>query len=354
MLHKNKKNVWNAIFFLFIVGVTFYLLLKDQELPLIFDSIRRTNIVYLLFGIVAVIFFVCCEAVIIHYLMIKLQSPLGLRRCMKYSFIGFFFACITPCSTGGQPAQLYYMKKDKANLGIASLMLLEVTIAYKATLIFLGILMVTIKKKFVFHYLGKYIGLLYFGIVMNIIVVLGLALLLYHSKALRKLVDKLISFLASINIIKDRTVMLEKADAAFSKYDEGAKFLKGQKKIKAVVFIITLVQRIALFLVTYLVYRAFGLSTYGVVEIIALQSVISIAVDMLPLPGGIGASENLFLIIFKKIFGNNLIMPGMLLSRGISYYGLLIISAVITIVVQIRCSYRITRAVKGVNCNGKF
>lgn len=115
---------------------------------------------------------------------------------------------------------------------------------------------------------------------------------------------------------------------------------KNDKKIMVIVFLATLLQRIALFSVTYFVYRAFGLFEYGVVDIIALQSIISIAVDMLPLPGGIGVSENLFLIIFKKIFKGSLIMPGMLLSRGISYYGLLIISAVVTLVVQIRYSYR--------------
>ena len=111
-----------------------------------------------------------------------------------------------------------------------------------------------------------------------------------------------------------------------------------------IVFLITFVQRIAMFLVTYFVYRSFGLSEYGVVDIVALQSAISIAVDMLPLPGGIGVSENLFLIIFRKIFKGSLIMPGMLLSRGISYYGLLIISAIIMIVVQIRYNYRTNKA----------
>lgn len=354
MLKNNKKNICNAIFFLFIVGITFYLLLKDQEIPLIVDSMRRANIVYLLLGIVAVIFFVCSESVIIHYLMIKLRSPLSLRRCIKYSFIGFFFSSITPCSTGGQPAQLYYMKKDKANLGIATLMLLEVTIAFKAILIFLGILMLTIKREFVFHYLGKYMALFYFGIILNIVVVFWLNMLLFHTKTVHKLVNKLISFLVSINIIKDKEAVLEKAQVAFSKYNEGAVVLKRQKKIRVVVFIMTFVQRLALFLVTYFVYRAFGLSKYGVVEVVALQSVISIAVDMLPLPGGIGVSENLFLVIFRKIFGKNLIIPGMLLSRGISYYGLLLISAVITIVVQIRYSYRVARTVKHVNCNDEF
>ncbi len=339
MLKINKKNICNTIFFLFIVGITFYLLLKDQEIPLIVTSIRRANIIYLLLGLVAVIFFVCCESVIICFMMRKLHSPLGIISCIKYSFIGFFFSCITPSATGGQPAQLYYMKQDKADLGVATLVLLEVTIAYKSILIFLGLLVLTIKKRFVFHYLGKNIFFLYFGIIINIVVVLWLAMLLFHTKTVRKLVYKMITVLTSLNIIKNRENTLEKSDVAFSRYNEGAIFLKKHKKIMVIVFLITLVQRIALFSVTYFVYRAFGLYEFGVVDIIALQSIISIAVDMLPLPGGIGASENMFLIIFKKIFKGPLIMPGMLLSRGISYYGLLIISAVVTIVVQIRYSY---------------
>lgn len=340
MLKVNKKNIFNTIFFLLIVGITFYLLLKDQEIPLIVDSIRRANIVYLLLGFAAVIVFVYCEAVIIYYMMKKLHNPLGIISCIKYSFIGFFFSCITPGATGGQPAQLYYMKQDKANLGVATLVLLEVTIAYKSILIFIGMLVLTIKKRFVFHYLGKNIFFLYFGVITNIVVVFGLAMLIFHTKTVRKLVIKLISFLTSINIIKDKENTIEKANVAFSRYNEGALFLKKHKKIMAIVFLITLVQRIALFSVTYYVYRAFGLSEYGIVDIVVLQSIISIAVDMLPLPGGIGISENLFLIIFKKIFKGSLIIPGMLLSRGISYYGLLIISAVVTIVVQIRYSYR--------------
>lgn len=339
MLKINKKNIYNTIFFLFIVGITFYLLLKDQEIPLIVTSIRRANIIYLLLGLAAVIFFVFCETVIIYYMMKKLHSPLGIISCIKYSFIGFFFSCITPSATGGQPAQLYYMKQDKADLGVATLVLLEVTIAYKSILIFLGVLVLTIKKRFIFYYLGKNIFFLYFGIIMNIVVVLWLAMLLFHTKTVRKLVYRLIMALTSLNIIKNRENTLDKADIAFSRYNEGAIFLKKHKKIMVIVFLITLVQRIALFSVTYFVYRAFGLFEFGVVDIIALQSIISIAVDMLPLPGGIGASENMFLIIFKKIFKGSLIMPGMLLSRGISYYGLLIISAVVTIVVQIRYSY---------------
>ena len=52
---------------------------------------------------------------------------------------------------------------------------------------------------------------------------------------------------------------------------------------------------------------------------------------MLPLPGGMGISENLFLDIFLPIFGEDFVLPGMMVSRGISYYTQLLISGVMTI-----------------------
>lgn len=48
--------------------------------------------------------------------------------------------------------------------------------------------------------------------------------------------------------------------------------------------------------------------------------------------GGMGISEKLFLVIFAPIFGTGLLLPGMILSRGLGYYTELLVSAVLTIV----------------------
>ena len=55
---------------------------------------------------------------------------------------------------------------------------------------------------------------------------------------------------------------------------------------------------------------------------------------MLPLPGGMGICETLFLNIFSPVFGG-LLLPGMVLSRGLGYYGELLISAAFTVVAQL-------------------
>ena len=47
-----------------------------------------------------------------------------------------------------------------------------------------------------------------------------------------------------------------------------------------------------------------------------------------------GISETLFLTIFAPVFGT-LLLPGMVLCRGLGYYGELLISALFTIVAQL-------------------
>ena len=115
-------------------------------------------------------------------------------------------------------------------------------------------------------------------------------------------------------------------------YRATAVYLKDHVKVLIEVFGITVFQRFALFAATWFVYRAFGLSGTSAVVIVILQGTIAVAVDMLPLPGGMGISEQLFLRIFLPIFGSQLLLPGMILSRGLGYYTELFISAIFTIV----------------------
>ncbi len=50
---------------------------------------------------------------------------------------------------------------------------------------------------------------------------------------------------------------------------------------------------------------------------------------MLPLPGGMGVSEALFAKAFGTVFGG-LVLPGMVLSRGIGHYFQLILCGCVT------------------------
>ena len=89
-----------------------------------------------------------------------------------------------------------------------------------------------------------------------------------------------------------------------------------------------------MFSVVWFTYLAFGLSGESAVTVVLLQAMISVAVDMLPLPGGMGISETLFTAFFTPVFGPELVLPGMIVCRGISYYTQLLISGIMTGVAQ--------------------
>ena len=114
------------------------------------------------------------------------------------------------------------------------------------------------------------------------------------------------------------------------RYRSVADYLRKNKRVIINVLLITFIQRIMWFYITYLIYLSFSLQGVDPVTITTLQGMISVSVDMLPLPGGMGISEKLFLSISQPVCGKNFVLPVMVVSRGISYYTQLIISAIMT------------------------
>lgn len=286
---------------------------------------------YLLLGIGFVIIFVCSESVIIYRLMCTVKFRISMLLCLKYSFIGFFFSAVTPSATGGQPMQIYYMKRDGIDVATSSVVLIIITIVYKLVLMLLSVVFGIAEFSYIADKLGNIWILILFGMLANIMFVAFLLVAIYKQSFAVKTVGKLILWLGKMHIIKNRDKSLKKALCALKKYDKSAGYIKDNRMMLLEVFVITTIQRLAMFSVTYLVYKAFGLEGHSFLQIVALQTLIALAADSLPLPGGIGATESSFLILYKDIFGKHLILPGMLLSRGISYYALIFMSAVVTL-----------------------
>lgn len=72
---------------------------------------------------------------------------------LLFSSVGFFFSCITPSASGGQPAQVYYMKKEDIPIPISTMVLLIITIIYKMVLVLLGVALVILGRDL---YIGIY------------------------------------------------------------------------------------------------------------------------------------------------------------------------------------------------------
>lgn len=331
---EKKKAVLNLVFLTAVFSLTMYMVLKGKDIGDILYHIREADNGYLILACICVVLFILGESVIIYYMMRSLGAKVKKLHCALYSFVGFFFSCITPSATGGQPMQIYYMKKDKLPVPVTTLVLMIITITYKAVLVIIGLAIWLFGGDFIVRYLGELSWVFYLGLALNVLCVALMLVLVFAPGLAKWMMVKGNAFLEHFRILKPKNSRLKKLEASMDQYHETAAFWAKHKGIILNVLLITMVQRILLFTVTYWVYRALGFHTYDIFTITVLQAVISVSVDMLPLPGGMGISETLYMAIFVPVFGE-LLVPSMLLSRGIAYYGQLLLSAVMTCVAHL-------------------
>ena len=140
-----------------------------------------------------------------------------------------------------------------------------------------------------------------------------------------------------MRIIRNRRKALLKYENQFKDYNSSAEYIKNNPMVNVKVFFVCLIQRIALFSIAYFVYKSFNIQgDASFFDLLAIQVAVAMAVDSLPLPGGVGAAEAFTLQLFTAVYGAGLVNTATLLTRGISYYLCLLISGVFFITNHIR------------------
>ena len=333
---KTRKNIFNGLFLVALIVFTVWAVFKDQDLGKIITLVSDIHPIFLIIGFTLVIVYVCSESVIIKYLLHTVHIKAPMHNCIRYSFVGFFYSCITPSATGGQPMQIYYMKKQKIDIPTATIILMLVTIEYKFVLVFVGLAAVIFGQSLLQCLSPDVLFFLYLGIGLNVFCVVFMSLLVFKPGSAKFLIIKGFNLLKKLHLMKEKNNRAQRLEDSMEIYKEASVYLKANKKAILITTLISFVQRFFLFFITYVVYRSFGLHEVNAFTITILQSVISISVDMLPLPGGMGISEYLYMRIFTPIFkSSTAASASMLVSRGFSYYVLVIVSGIISFITHL-------------------
>ena len=333
-----KKRALQIALFLVIMFLTFYALFSGRDLSEIGRAIRGMSLWYLAPAIALAVFFVSAEGFMIWYLLRAMKAQKdgykasSLQRCIQYSFIGFFYSGITPSATGGQPVQLYYMNKDGNRGSDSTVVLMTVAVAYKFVLVVMGLGILLFWLNPLRQELGSYFPLYLLGLALNVILVVLILGVMLFPKVILKPALLFEGFFIRLKIWKPSDKREEKINAFIDSYQQAVAWLKGHKGSLLVVIFVTFLQRCSVFVLTYMVYLGFGLEGASAMTVILLQAAVYIAVDMLPLPGAQGITELMYQAVFVHVFTGTYLIPSMLVSRGINFYFLLIVSLVIVLV----------------------
>ena len=316
-MQKKTKLIGNIIFMLLLLGATMYLLLKDQDLPEIRRLLRGASGSMILFAVLCAVMYLILESTSLIVILRSLGERMHFFPSLRYSFIGFLFNALTPSASGGQPMMVLYMKADGINMGASSVAMLFWTIIYKIALVIVEAIVVLFYHPFMVKTLGHYQWLFWVGMAVNVVSIVLYGIIVFSKNGARYIVRFATWLLHKVRLVKRRERLEKKLDHMLEAYEEGALYMRTHWGTAGIVLVITLAQRLVYFLVTWFIYLALGLSGSTVIEVIILQSFISVCIDILPVPGGVGANEGFSVVMFRTIMQNQYVYPAMLLSRGV-------------------------------------
>ena len=326
----DRKNKYQIVLFASVMLLTFYAVFQKKDLFGIWNAIIRMELGNFIIAISLGLFFVSAEGITIWYLLVSLGNKCSIWRCIKYSFIGFFYSGITPSATGGQPVQLYYMKRDGYKTSDSSVILMTVALAYKLVLVLIGVCLFFLWYRHLKYFMKDYIILYFVGLFLNFIVVLAIFVAMRFPNILIRIAYAFEKGMIRMRIWNVDSERKERIQYFVQSYDHTVKFMVEYKRKLLVLFIMTMLQRCSLFLLTYIVYRGFHLSGSSMFSIMSLQAAGCISVDMLPVPGAQGITELVYQTVFVNIFTKTYLFPSMLIIRGINFYFLLFVCGVVT------------------------
>lgn len=331
---KTKNQIFNILFLCVLIGITLtVLLLSYQELNFknIFDFIKNSKWWLLVIAVVCMLLGVVFEGLSLFLISRKLEGKGKVLPSIAYSSADIYYSAITPSATGGQPAAAYYMVKDGMSAGSASFTLVFNTVAYTASLIILTVFAFCLRPAMFLEFppLVKFFVIL--GVVIQFFLLVFLFACMRFDKAVLKCGNGVIAFLAKIRIVKNTEKWRTKLADEIGKYAVCFDVIRKRKRLFLEALVLNTLQRVVRIIISCCICLAHD-PDISFWSVFALQSFVLVGYTSLPVPGGVGAFEYLYLNVYGVIYADTeIILSAMMVMRTVSYYLSIVVTGIITL-----------------------
>lgn len=315
-----KLTIFNFILIIVIfIGLTIYMFCIDGIENIIY-VLKNVNYVWVIAGLGCLLILWLCDSLTLHIPLKKLYPKQKFTNSIKVTMIGQLFNNITPFSSGGQPMQAYELTKTGKRASDSMSILAMKFIITQIALVFFTLVVIIFQFNFFKELFKDFLWVAILGILANILLIVVVILAGINKKFITWITTPVIKLLAKIKIIKKPENTIEKLDASITNFNQQFKLMNSQKLVVLEIFVISCIQSLAYYSITYMVYRAFG--NYGINfwQIVPVQAFLLLFMTIIPTPGaGIGA-EGGFLILFNSIFKEGTINLSILFWRIYTFY----------------------------------
>lgn len=340
-----RKQLLNILFLVLLVAVTIVVLfMSNRELN--FENIgiflKSCDPWYLVAAAAAMVLSVLFEGISLHFILRGLGERPRLHSSLVYATADVYYSAITPSASGGQPASAYYMVKDGIGTGKASFSLVFNLIGYTLAIIVIGAFAFIVRPEFYAGIDGWFARLLVIlGFVLQGLLLSFFIACMFCGRAVLWCGNGIISLLTKMRIVRKPEKWRGKLEKEVEKYRACLGMLKNNPLIFIANLLCNLGQRVSAVLIACFVCMA-AAPEASFLDLFAFEALVIIGYNSIPLPGGVGAFEYLYLRIFRIRFADVFILSSLMVTRMFSYYLRMMCSGVYTLVYHIRLMRRDT------------
>ncbi len=325
-----KRNL-NFAFILGTLLLTLVIGISNNELTNVWQALRTLSFQWLLACLGAWIVYLALDGLIIYNFLRRQNYSITYKYALYVALMGIYYSNVTPGATGGQPMQVYYLKKRSVPIGIGSSALTVKFFCFQFMLLVIGGIFWITYAGFVSEQLQTAKVFLIGGYVFNSFSV-GLVLLMAVNKRIvRFFIYLFIKLGTKMHICKDPIQSTTKWEGILSTFHSSVMLIRKRPGELMGMLLLSGLQVLSLMAVTVFVYHAFGLSGINAVRIITMALLLYISASYTPLPGASGAQEGGFMLYFKFIFPQAQIFLGLLIWRFFTFYLSLLAGAGVTV-----------------------
>ena len=328
-MNEKLKKVANVIVLALVTCLVLYFSLKDNFNTII-NEIINVNIFWLVISFLLAISFWFFKAIATTRIANIFKKDYSIKQGMRLVLETNFFHAITPFAVGGQPYEIYSLKKSKLKITEATNVSIVNFIVYQIALVLLGIIAIVYNHHFVLLKENDLLkNLVVVGFLVNFIVIVALFLLTCTKKINKILMKFIIKVLNKIHIVKNKDEKIKQFNEYLNEFHQGAKILLQDKKLFIKLIFVHFIGLISSYLIPLTLAYAMGISSYTGIEAIVLSSYVMLIGAFVPIPGGTGGLEYGFMTFYGSFIKGSKLNPIMLLWRFITYYFAMILGAIL-------------------------
>ncbi len=341
----HKKTIISVLIVLLITAVVFVVFFSFNDIHKTIDLIKTVDGIEMAKAVLCLLLYALLWPLSLCFIAKQNQFA---SKFMDTYMIGeseHFFNAITPFATGGQPIQIYLFTQKKIKASDSTGIIVSNFIAFLIASNIFAIASLVFYGKFSENFDSSTAWMIGLGFAMNLFT-LVFVILIATCKFIRDALRKILEKLCKIKFIGKH---LTKAIPAFDTYCENAQIAAKKIFSHKTSFIGAIFLKMAALLfyyaIPYFILKALGATfSFDLMPYIILASAFAITTMVwVPTPGGTGGIEFAFTTIFTaSLFVEGLTnvsdigVTGMILWRALTYYLLMILSAIAYIIYEIR------------------